>query len=597
MPPSERRVANSLSILPLMKHPFALIFMATLSLLLFTQCQNVQISSSRAKINQIGYGEESKKILVYGDTDAKSVEFRDSASGKTVLTAPLSEPAVWEYSGETARKADFSELKKGRYAAYIKGAKNPDDIIVDNNAYEGVFKAALKWFYFQRASTALDEKFAGKWAREAGHPDTSVYFFPESDRPADWKISSPKGWYDAGDYGKYIVNSGISVFTLLEFYEHFENELKNISLNIPESGSAVPDILEEVRWNLDWMLTMQDADGGVYHKLTTAMFCGHIMPNLDTAKRYVVMKTTTATLNFAAVMAQASRVYKHFDEHFSKTALAAAEKAFEWASKNPGILYKQPEGMNTGQYHHPRETAMDEHLWAATELYISTRKEIYSKSIDFVHLLSDSSPSSPWWGNANFLAVYRLANNKNGFEEYLTQTAQSALLFLADKLRDTTENSAYGLPIFKENFVWGSNSVVANNGIVLLHAYYLTDDKRYLNAAQRALDYLLGANPLDLSFVTGYGYRTPMHPHHRQSISDTILEPVPGMLAGGPHEGGQDIRPGQNCEDYLQKGKPALSYLDNDCSYATNEVAINWNAPLVYLSGALHFLNNGAKRP
>jgi endoglucanase len=594
-----------------MRHPFALIFMAILSLFLFTQCQNAQISSSRAKINQIGYGEESKKILVYGDTDAKSVEFRDSASGKTALTAPLSEPAVWEYSEEMVRKADFSELKKGRYAAYIKGAKNPDDIIVDNNAYEGVFKAALKWFYFQRASTALSEEFAGKWAREAGHPDTSVYFYPESEKPAGWKISSPKGWYDAGDYGKYIVNSGISVFTLLEFYEHFENELKNISLNIPESGSAIPDILEEVRWNLDWMLTMQDADGGVYHKLTTARFCGHIMPNLDTARRYVVMKTTTATLNFAAVMAQASRVYKRFDEQFSKTALAAAEKAFEWASENPGILYKQPDGMNTGQYHHPRETAMDERLWAATELYISTQKEIYSKSIDFTHLISDSSSrseevpatypsklnSSPWWGDANFLAVYRLANSKNGFEENLTKTAQSALLSLADKLKDTAENSAYGLPIFKENFVWGSNSVVANNGIVLLHAYYLTNDKRYLDVAQRALDYLLGANPLDLSFVTGYGYRTPMHPHHRQSKSDTILEPVPGMLVGGPHEGGQDIRPGQNCEDYLKKGKPALSYIDNDCSYATNEVAINWNAPLVYLSGALHFLNNGAKLP
>jgi endoglucanase len=338
------------------------------------------------------------------------------------------------------------------------------------------------------------------------------------------------------------------------------------------------------------MLTMQDSDGGVYHKLTTARFCGHIMPNLDSAKRYVVMKTTTATLNFAAVMAQASRIYKPFDEQFSKIALAAAEKAFEWASKNSVILYKQPDGMNTGQYHHPGETAVDERLWAATELYISTKKEIYIKAIESISLYSDSSP---WWGDANFLAIYRLANSKNGFEENLTKTAQEALLFLANKLRDSAENSAYGLPIFKENFVWGSNSVVANNGIVLLHAYYLTNDKRYLNVAQRALDYLLGANPLDLSFVTGYGYRTPMHPHHRQSKSDGVLEPVPGMLVGGPHEGGQDIRAGQNCDDYLKKGKPALSYIDNDCSYATNEVAINWNAPLAYLSGALHFLNNG----
>jgi endoglucanase len=553
-----------------------------------------KIADSGAKINQIGYGEQAKKILVIEGSGALAVEFRDLASGEPVLTAPLSEPAVWEYSGETVRKADFSDLKKGLYAAYIDGVKVSDTIAVQNNAYEDVYKASLKWYYYQRASTGLSSEFAGKWEREAGHLDTSVYFYPESEMPENWKISSPKGWYDAGDYGKYIVNSGISVFTLLEFYEHFTAQMQKHSMNIPESKSETPDILEEVRWNLDWMLTMQDPeDGGVYHKLTTARFCGHVMPNADTAKRYVVMKTTPATLGFAAIMAQASRIYKPFDEQFSKTALAAAEKAYEWANKNPIILYKQPDGMNTGQYHHSGETSMDEKLWAATELYLSTKKEIYAEVINSIPFTSNP----PWWGDVYFLAVYRLADSKNGFEENLTKAAQDTLLIAANKLRDLAENSAYGLPIAEGNWVWGSNSVVANNGIVLLHAYYLTKDKRYLDVAQRALDYLLGANPLDLSFVTGYGYRTPMHPHHRQSKSDEVLEPVPGMLVGGPHEGGQDIKPGHNCDDYLKKGKPALSYIDNDCSYATNEVAINWNAPLVYLSGALHFLNNGAKLP
>jgi len=566
-----------------MKHLITLMVMVTLA--------NAQITKSfGAKINQIGYGEQAKKILVYKDIDAPAVEFRDLASGKVVLTAPLSAPAAWEHSGETVRKADFSALKKGLYAAYINGARISDNIVVQNNAYEDVYKAALKWFYYQRASTALSPEFAGKWARAAGHPDTSVYYYPESDMPEGWKISSPKGWYDAGDYGKYIVNSGISVFTILEFYEHFEKELKNLSLNIPESKSKTPDILEEVRWNLDWMLTMQDSDGGVYHKLTTARFCGHIMPDVDTAKRYVVMKTTPATLNFAAVMAQAARIYKPFDAKFAQKVLAAAEKAFEWANKNPGVLFKQPDGMNTGQYHHPNETAKDEHLWAAAELYMTTKKKIYAQVTDSVPFNSNS----PWWGDANFLAVYRLANSKNGFNQNLTKAAQDTLLALANMLRDAAESSAYGLPIMKWNWVWGSNSVVANNGIVLLHAYYLTKDKRYLDGAQRALDYLLGANPLDISYVTGHGNRTMMDPHHRPSEADGVFEPVPGMLAGGPHEGGQDIKPG-NCEvNYVQKGKPALSYIDHHCSYASNEVAINWNAPLAYLAGALHFLNNGA---
>ncbi|MDR2732842.1 MAG: glycoside hydrolase family 9 protein [Fibromonadaceae bacterium] len=567
-----------------MKHLITLLLMATLA--------NSQIHGFGTKINQLGYGEQAKKVLVYKDINAATVEFRDLASGKTILTVPLSAPAIWEYSGEAVRKADFSAITKpGLYAAYINGERISDNIVVKNSVYEDVFKASLKWFYYQRASTALPSEFAGKWARPAGHADTSVYFYPENEKPANWKISSPKGWYDAGDYGKYIVNSGISVFTLLELYEHYEAQLKKHSMNIPESKSKTPDILEEVRWNLDWMLTMQDPeDGGVYHKLTTARFCGHVMPDADLAKRYAVMKTTPATLDFAAVMAQASRLYKPFDPKFSANALKAAEKAFDWAVKNPLVLFKQPDGMNTGQYHTADETAKDEFLWAATELYIATKKKAYADKIDSIPFNSHG----PYWGNVNFLAVYRLADAKNGFKKDLTKAAQDSMLALAGFLKNTTESSAYGVPVAEWNFVWGSNSAIANNGIVLLHAYYLTKDKGYLDAAQRALDYLLGANPLDISFVTGYGNRTPLLPHHRPSEADGIFEPVPGMLVGGPHEGGQDAKQAR-CENYVQKGKPALSYIDDNCSYATNEVAINWNAPLAYLAGALHFLNNGAK--
>ena len=561
----------------LMKLLFMLILMATLA--------NSQ-KGFGAKINQIGYGEQAAKIFVHEDTEASYVEFRDLANGNTVLKTPLSAPAVWEFSGETVRKADFSGLKKGVYAAYINGKRVSDNIVVQNNVYEDVFRASLKWFYYQRAGLALAPEFAGKWARSAGHLDTAVYYYPESEAPEGWKISSPKGWYDAGDYGKYIVNSGISVFTILQIYEHFEKEVKKLSLNIPESKSKTPDILEEVRWNLDWMLTMQDSDGGVYHKLTTARFCGHIMPDADNMKRYVVMKTTPAALDFAANMAQAARIYKSFDAKFSANALKAAERAFDWAIKNPSILFKQPDGMNTGPYH-SNGTTKDEFLWAAAELYTTTKKDIYMQTINSIPFTTNA----PWWGDVNFLAVYRLSDSKSGFNKNLTKAAQDTLLVLANMLKDLSENSAYGLPIFKWNWVWGSNSVVANNGIVLLHAYYLTKDKSYLAGAQRALDYLFGANPLDISYVTSYGNRTPIDPHHRSSESDGIFEPVPGMLVGGPHEGGQDVKP-SNCDNYVQKGKPALGYIDHRCSFASNEVAINWNASLAYLAGALHFLNN-----
>src|SRR5205823_2120648 len=177
---------------------------------------------------------------------------------------------------------------------------------------------AIKGFYYQRTAIDLPVKYAGQWARPAGHPDTRVLIHPSAasaDRPAGTVISSPKGWYDAGDYNKYIVNSGITMGTLLSLCEDFPDYIKKLNTNIPESTNNVPDVLDEVLWNLRWMLTMQDpADGGVYHKLTNASFDGMVMPDKATKERYVVAKSITATLDFAAVMAQASRVIKPYNK-------------------------------------------------------------------------------------------------------------------------------------------------------------------------------------------------------------------------------------------------------------------------------------------
>src|SRR5690606_35637774 len=151
----------------------------------------------------------------------------------------------------------------------------------------------------------------------AGHPDDRVAIHPSAasaTRPAGTFIVAPFGWYDAGDYGKYVVNSGITTGTLLSLLEDYPAAAQRLETNIPESGDGVPDLLDEVLWNLRWMLSMQDpADGGVYHKLTTASFAGMVMPEAATAQRYVVQKSTPAALNLAAVAAQASRVLRHHE--------------------------------------------------------------------------------------------------------------------------------------------------------------------------------------------------------------------------------------------------------------------------------------------
>jgi len=309
--------------------------------------------------------------------------------------------------------------------------------------------------------------------------------------------------------------------------------------------------------------------------------------------RYAIEKSLTATLDFAAVMAQASRVYAPFDSEFSKRMLKASEVAYYWAKRHPKALYKQPSDVQTGNYTHGEEDGKDEFAFAATELYRATKKAEYLKDLKQYKFRADG----PWWGDVNMLAIYHVALDSAEFGAKLGSDARKTLLFVAKELRNVGDTSAYRLPAFPSSWNWGSNSAMANNGIVLLHAYYLTGDKSFLDGAQQCLDYLLGKNPMEISYVTGFGFRSPRFPHHRVSESDFVDDPVPGMLVGGPHLGKQDINLDGTelwkCPNYATADKPALAYIDNRCSYATNEVAINWNAPLAYLAGALQAIYSG----
>lgn len=542
-------------------------------------------------VNQLGFAPDAEKIVVYPGSDANGLEVRD-LNGKTVLK--LDAPMVydWDFSGEEVQTFDISALKApGTYRLFRGGEYVGTPIVVGKNVYNDLVKASLKWFYYQRSSMALAPEYAGKWARAMGHKDDKVIVYG-SDKVTGGKgsgktIKSDRGWYDAGDYGKYIVNSGITVFTLLEAYENFPKYLDSLTWNIPREFAKYPEILEEVRYNLDWMLTMQDKDGGVYHKVTTLKFGGSVMPEKDDAPRYAILKNVTATLDFAAVMAQASVVYRNIDKAYADNMLKAAEKAYAWAKKNPKAFYKQPVDVQTGNYMHDGEDGKDEFRWAAAELFRATKKKNYQDDLK----ANPFTPDGAWWGNVNMLAAFRVAQDSASFDKDLVAAAKKVVLDEANNLRAVGDTSGYHLPAFPWSWNWGSNSAMANNGMVLVHAYLLTGDRSYVDGAQQCLDYLLGKNPMDISYVTGFGYRSPRNPHHRPSESDMVDDPVPGMLVGGPHLGKQDINldgtESWKCPNYAAADKPALAYLDNRCSYATNEVAINWNAPLVYLAAAL----------
>lgn len=548
------------------------------------------------QLNQIGYYPAAGKYAVVANFEkADSFYVVNTQNNKTVYKGLLSETIQSEFSGTHTRIADFSTLTSDGEYKVVTGNMQSSSFKINATVFNELSKAALKGYYYQRISVPLEEKYAGKWSRAAGHKDDSVLIHPSAasnKRPAGMVIASPGGWYDAGDYNKYIVNSGITMGTLLGAYEDFPEYYKSLLLNIPESNNDVPDILDEVLCNLRWMLTMQDPnDGGVYHKCTNAKFDGAVMPGVTKAPRYVVQKGTAATLDFAAVMAQAARVYSKFSNQLpglSDSCLNAALYAWQWCIAHPAAAYNQEEmnkifspAVTTGAY--GDKYFADEWFWAAVELTVTTGNPLY---IQNSQVNANVKLNIPSWSKVDMPGAYTALKNKTVFAgtKLDTDKLENDLVAFADELTKGG-NKAFKTVMgqSERDFVWGSNAVAMNQAMLLLKTYQLTKSQKYLEGALSNLDYILGRNATGYCFVTGFGKKFPMHIHHRPSQADGIAEPVPGLLAGGPNPGRQD-----KCS--YPSTETETSYIDNDCSYASNEIAINWNAPLVYVVGALEAL-------
>src|SRR5260221_3745194 len=558
-------------------------------------------------LNQVGFYTRAPKLaVVILPVSADSFYIIARPAGDTAFSGRLGLSTPSANSNLSVRLADFSHLnKEGSYTLVVPGLPHSLPFIVGKKVVEPVVAAALKGYYYQRASMALEAVNAGHWSRAAGHPDRVVFVHPSAasaGRPAGTVISSPGGWYDAGDYNKYVVNSGITMGTLFDAYEDFTGYFDTLHTNIPPvegavqgpgAGRGLPDILNEALYNLRWMLTMQDpGDSGVYHKCTNAVFDGMVKPGVTRAPRYVVQKSTAATLDFAAVMAQAARIFKKFPEvlpGLSDSCLRAARGAWGWAIQHPAMIYDQ-DSMNklyqpaitTGAY--GDKVFDDERFWAAAELFITTREERYEGEVQ--RELGQGVAlrlSVPSWANVAMMGTYGLLR----YCDSIAPALRPAMAVLQGNLLKLSDSLVKRLSAFhtvmggrKTDFIWGSNAVAANQGMLLIKTWLLKRDKRYLNAALDNLDYILGRNATGYCFVTGLGGFSPLHPHHRPSISDGIVAPVPGLLAGGPNPGRQDhqVYPFADAE---------LAYIDKDQAYASNEIAINWNAPLVYLALAI----------
>ncbi|HEY7771654.1 MAG TPA: glycoside hydrolase family 9 protein [Marinagarivorans sp.] len=533
--------------------------------------------------NQIGFLPNQYKAAVVPNTGANEFKLTDKASGKVVYNGVLSSAQAWQEAQETVKTAEFTGFNyPGEYQLSVDGVKSSFDITIKPGIYREALAGAIKYYYYNRNSAALEQRHAGEFHRPASHPDTIVYVDASAateERPAGAIIESPKGWFDAGDYGKYIVNSNITVYTLLRALENNPALFASLDLNIPESNNALPDLLDEILWNLDWMETMQDTDGGLYHKLTAKNFEALAMPHLEYEPRYVVQKSTAATLGFAATMARASLVLEQYSKHLPEHAERyknAALRAWEWAEDHPATVFEQPEGFRTGMYASSADQLSDEWAWASAELFALTGKKKYLKEFEV-----PKSIRSPEWRDVEALAMLSLANNPKTPKK-LKAEVEAKLVETADNWVQQMKASGYGVAMAGGDFRWGSNGVAANKAAALFAINALAPNAAYLETAESLLDYLLGRNPNNVSYLTGFGERAIKAPHHRVSEADDVLAPVPGMLAGGPHTGHQDKDECERLKAPYEANIPAKAYHDHWCSYATNEVAINWNAGLVY---------------
>lgn len=584
------------------------------------------------RVNQLGYFAKASKtatLNLAGATDpgaAKKWELKNS-SGTVVadgMTTPFGKDAS---SGEVVHTIDFSSYQTaGKGYTLNVGSETSFPFDIGSDMYTQMKYDALKYYYHARSGIEIKLPYCveSRWARAAGHVSEDKSVPTISGR--GWtgpSLDCTGGWYDAGDHGKYVVNGGISLWQLQNIYEHSKIKGKDAQfadgeLNIPESSNGKNDLLDETRWEMSWMLKMQipegsnDRAGMAAHKMADEKWTAlATRPDMDKEKRIYYPPSTAATLNLAACAAQAARIWEDIDATFADQCLTAAKRAYAAAKKNPAIFAPYGQELGSGTYGDNNVT--DDFHWAACELYLTTKDSSYLDDAkdykDFAKMptvLSGEANGTAGcfdWGATGGLGTLSLALvAPEEFPQAVTSIQEAA-----DKFISIQDKEGYGIPlavstytnefggvseIIENGYPWASNSFAVNEAIVMLYAYDSlkeTDAKaasKYSAGALESMDYLMGRNPVLYCYVTGYGENPTKYPHHRffcPQSDPSFPSCPPGFLSGGPNSGCQDPWASGSGLKVL-KTPPQKCYFDHVESWATNEVTINWNAPLAWIT-------------
>ena len=504
-------------------------------------------------------------------------------------------------SGTRLQHVPLPPLPPGTGYILHVGTETSRAFAVSDRPFAAPARDAMGFFYQQRSGIAIEAAYVQRpdLARRAAHAPERATCFAGTDKQGlrwpgcAWTLDVSRGWYDAGDHGKYVVNGGIAVWTLLNAWERGARAgappFPDGSLAIPEHANGVNDLLDEARFELEFLLAMQipggarfalpgghtmDAGGLAHHKIADERWTLIPMnPANDPMGRSLYPPTTSATLNLAAVTAQAVRIWRTIDPAFAARCLLAARRAWAAAERNPALRASDVDG--SGGY--GDDDSSDERLWAAAELFVTTREPAFAAAIAAEPMLDH--PRDLAWANTEAAAAVTLAYGPDGPAR---TRARAALIHMADGFLAERARSGYALPDAGMVYGWGSNSILLDRALILALAHELTGDRRYREAARDAVDYVFGRNALDRAYVTGYGARPAQNPHHRfwaHQADPRYPAPPPGVLVGGPNS----MPPKEAGGDYRTPCAPARCWHDDHRVFTQNEVAINWNAPLVWM--------------
>lgn len=549
-------------------------------------------------VNQVGYeaGDASKKAVA----SAPGGYVLKNAAGETVWRGEAGDAVRDPLCGETLYPLDFGSVRTaGEYRLENESGERSDTFAIGRDVFLGVHNAMVKALYFQRCGCALEEKYAGPYTHAACHmAESRVY--GEGER----SLEARGGWHDAGDYGRYITPGAVTVGHLLYAYKLYPQSFREL-LHIPESGNKVADVLNECRYELEWMLKMQREDGGVYHKLTAWQHAPFVMPEEDRDDFYAYPVSSLAVADFCACMALAARMYDSVDRMFAWRMEAAAKLSWQWLEKHPEpVLFVNPEGSNTGEY--GDSTDADERLWAAAEMLLLAARRGkdrsgYMAALQRILATGLAVTDFGWTDVAGFAALAVLTDFRQTAGKEIWETFRGQVLREADRLTDMSTRNVFGMAMEAKDFCWGSSMVVTNRGILLALACEIlrTEIKdmsrdqareavarmdRYQEVIQAQIDYLLGKNITGYSFVTGFGDHAYRHPHLRTTAADGIDEPMAGWVSGGPNG-----KPGDELAiREIPAGTPPMKcYLDREECYSLNEMTIYWNSSAVFVTAFL----------